>query len=64
MAHIGYARVSTEEQSLSLQIDSLQKYGCQKILTDHGVSGANFVRPGLKKILNTLWSNPLEVLHH
>lgn len=31
---VGYARVSTKEQDLSLQLDALQKYDCDKIFTD------------------------------
>ncbi|SHD20884.1 resolvase [Staphylococcus argenteus] len=31
MAKIGYARVSTREQSLDSQIDSLEKFGCERI---------------------------------
>lgn len=39
MAKIGYARVSTREQNLDLQIDALRNYGCDKIYTDK-ISGA------------------------
>lgn len=40
---IGYARVSTFDQCLDLQINALEKYGCDKILCDVGVSGG--IRP-------------------
>ncbi|WP_295531963.1 recombinase family protein [uncultured Pseudacidovorax sp.] len=47
MAKIGYARVSTDEQSVELQILALRRAGCEKIYSDRGVSGAVFSRPGL-----------------
>jgi DNA invertase Pin-like site-specific DNA recombinase len=47
---IGYARVSTHEQSLSLQLDTLKKAGCRKVLDDK-TSGARSERPGLKAAL-------------
>ena len=47
---IGYARVSTEDQHLHLQIDALKKAGCEKICTDE-MSGAKSERPGLTEAL-------------
>lgn len=51
---IGYARVSTGEQSLDLQIDALTKSGCERIYKDHGISGVAPVRPGLAEALSSL----------
>jgi len=48
---IGYARVSTEDQSLDLQIAALERAGCQRMFHDHGISGACFARPGLESAL-------------
>jgi Enterobacteriaceae phage serine recombinase len=51
--HIGYARVSRDEQSLDLQIDALTAAGCQpsEIYSDHGVSGKTTRRPQLDRCL-------------
>src|SRR6478672_9000734 len=43
---IGYARVSTTEQSLNLQTDALERAGCEKIFTDTA-SGSIDSRKGL-----------------
>src|SRR6202140_4920941 len=43
---IGYARVSTQDQTLNLQKDALEKAGCSPIFTDT-ISGATTERHGL-----------------
>ena len=47
---IGYARVSTADQNLDLQLDALKKAGCSKIYTDT-ISGVKTVREGLDDAL-------------
>jgi len=51
---IGYARTSTNDQNLDLQLDALQEAGCGKIFSDQGVSGTKAVRPGLTEALGQL----------
>jgi DNA invertase Pin-like site-specific DNA recombinase len=48
---IGYARVSTTDQTLDLQKDALEKAGCSKIFTDTA-SGAKAERIGLDEALD------------
>src|SRR5207248_3595295 len=48
--NIGYARVSTQDQTLNLQKDALEKLGCNKIFTDTA-SGAKAERTGLEEAL-------------
>jgi DNA invertase Pin-like site-specific DNA recombinase len=48
---IGYARVSTYDQTLHLQQDALTKAGCNKIFTDTA-SGAKAERKGLEEALS------------
>ncbi len=50
---IGYARVSTADQSLDLQIDALHKIGCERIYTEK-ISGAKDDRPELARALEIL----------
>ena len=50
---IGYARVSTEEQDLTAQRDGLGRLGVEpsRIYVDHGLTGTNRDRPGLREAL-------------
>lgn len=52
---IGYARVSTDDQSLDLQLDALKKAGCEptRIYKDK-LSGLTSKRPGLDEALGQL----------
>lgn len=52
----GYARVSTVDQKLDLQIDALKGVGCTRIYSDHGVSGRKASRPEFDKLLKALKS--------
>lgn len=51
---IGYARVSTEEQHLDLQMDALRDAGCDQIFTDHGVSAVAKSREGFEAAMDIL----------
>ncbi|WP_175990486.1 recombinase family protein [Bacillus sp. Marseille-Q1617] len=48
---IGYARVSTQDQSLDLQMDALQKAGCEKVYSEK-VSGMKDDRQKLKELID------------
>lgn len=50
---IGYARVSTQDQSLDLQTEALTRAGCEKIYEDK-ISGVRVERPGLTRALEML----------
>jgi len=47
MSVVGYARVSTDDQKMDLQLDALRAAGADKIFEDQGVSGSKTSRPGL-----------------
>lgn len=50
---IGYARVSTQDQNLTLQSEALANAGCERIFEDKA-SGTRTVREGLSKALEML----------
>ena len=51
MAKIGYARVSTKNQSDDSQVDELTAYGVDRVFIDHGISGKHAARPQLDAAL-------------
>ncbi len=53
MTLIGYARVSTKEQELDIQVDKLTAYGCEKIFKEKQ-SGAKSDREELAKVMDYL----------
>lgn len=52
---IGYARVSTHDQNIDLQIQALTHSGCERIFYDE-MSGTRFERPGLNEAISHLRS--------
>jgi DNA invertase Pin-like site-specific DNA recombinase len=58
---IGYARVSTEDQSLDLQLDALRQAGCERVFTDKA-SAAKTHRPGLSEAQSHLRAGDLLVV--
>lgn len=60
---IGYARVSTDDQNLNLQIDVLVAAGCSKTnIYKDKISGAKTDRPGLNLCLDALSSGDVLVV--
>jgi DNA invertase Pin-like site-specific DNA recombinase len=49
--NVGYARVSTRDQTVALQVDALKAVGCGKVYTEV-ISGAATERPILAKLLD------------
>lgn len=58
---IGYARVSTEEQNLDIQLTALRKAGCKKIFQEK-ISGTKWERPELHNMLNSLEAGDVVVV--
>mgnify|MGYP000977603998 CR=1 FL=1 len=59
---IGYARVSTEDQHLDLQLNALKLAGCSAIFEDRGVSATAKRRPGFEKALSRLQAGDVLVV--
>lgn len=51
---VGYARVSTSDQKLGLQLDALKRASCDQIFREEGVSGVAATRPALEAALVAL----------
>jgi len=58
----GYARVSTQDQNLDLQIDALKKYGCERIFQEK-ITGTKKDRPQLEEMLKLLRSGDKVVIY-
>jgi len=50
---LGYARVSTDEQNMRLQIDALKAAGAERIFEDKGVSGSAVFKPAYGDMLKS-----------
>jgi DNA invertase Pin-like site-specific DNA recombinase len=59
---IGYARVSTNEQHLDLQLKALEVSRCHQVFTDQGISGSTFDRPGLAEALDAVKTGDMFVV--
>jgi DNA invertase Pin-like site-specific DNA recombinase len=59
--HVGYARVSTREQTIDLQVDALTQAGCTRVYTEV-ISGARADRPILAQVLEMLRAGDVLVI--
>lgn len=62
MAIVGYARVSTHEQNLDVQLNVLKKEGCE-IIFQKKKSGKDIEREELKRMLAYLWEGDVVVVY-
>lgn len=60
---IGYARVSTRDQNLDMQIEALTKAGCEKIFSEKK-SGKDDNRMQLQECINYLRSGDTLVVYN
>ncbi|GHU37284.1 hypothetical protein AGMMS50256_35040 [Betaproteobacteria bacterium] len=61
MTLLGYARVSTDDQDLTIQKSELGKTGCTRIFAEK-ITGAHAKRPALEKMLDYLRSGDVVVV--
>lgn len=54
MATIGYARVSTSDQCINLQLDALEEAQCDHVFRDDGYSANTRKRPGFMAAMDAL----------
>lgn len=59
---VGYARVSTDDQTTALQLAALEGAGCSYVWEDSGLSGVARKRPGLEKALRSLQAGDVLVV--
>ena len=59
---IGYARVSTDEQNTTMQLNALRAIGCERIFCDEGISGAATDRRELNRALRALTAGDVLVV--
>src|SRR5271165_4764655 len=57
----GYARISTKDQTIDLQVDALKKAGCTEIYTEV-MSGSRAERPILSRLLENLRAGDVLVI--
>jgi len=63
MAHLGYARVSTDGQSLTAQVAALKVAGCTEIFQEK-ITGAKTDRKQLARLLATLDKDDVLIVTH
>ncbi len=60
---VGYARVSTGEQNLNMQLDALKRSGVMpELIFSDAATGGNMKRPGLERALKVLSENDVLVV--
>jgi DNA invertase Pin-like site-specific DNA recombinase len=59
--HIGYARISTQEQNIAAQVAALTAAGCKRVFQEQA-SGGRWQRPELDRLLDHLRSGDVLVV--